>query len=73
MLLLREVKNSMPTAQDVWGKLPQALCISLTRSSFRGMDQGQNELCSALFFRMQYPGQIKVTVIRETRAVDFAK
>jgi hypothetical protein len=24
----------------------------LTRSSFRGMDQGQNELCSALFFRM---------------------
>ncbi len=52
MLLLREVKNSMPTAQDVFGEFPKALCISLTRSSFRGMDQGQNGLCSALFFRM---------------------
>jgi ribonucrease Y len=30
-------------------------------------------LCRKIEDEMQYPGQIRVTVIRETRAVEFAK
>jgi len=30
-------------------------------------------LCRQIEDEMQYPGQIRVTVIRETRAVEFAK
>jgi ribonuclease Y len=32
-----------------------------------------NEICRQVEKEMTYPGQIKVTVIRETRAVGFAK
>ena len=31
------------------------------------------EICKRIEKEMEYPGQIKVNVIRETRAVDFAK
>ena len=32
-----------------------------------------NDIAKKIQKEMQYPGQIKVTVIRETRAVDYAK
>jgi ribonuclease Y len=31
------------------------------------------DLAKRIEAELQYPGQIKITVIRETRAVDFAK
>ena len=31
------------------------------------------EICKKIEEEMDYPGQIKVTIIRETRAVDYAK
>ena len=35
--------------------------------------QLSRELAKKIEQELQYPGQIKVTVIRETRAVDFAR
>ena len=35
--------------------------------------QMSKNVAKAVEENLQYPGQIKVTVIRETRAVDFAK
>jgi len=31
------------------------------------------DICGRIEKEMNYPGQIKVTVIRETRSVDYAK
>ena len=39
----------------------------------RGMTQMSEQIARKLEEELQYPGQIKVVVIRETRAVDYAK
>jgi ribonuclease Y len=38
-----------------------------------GMTQLSEQIARRLEEELQYPGQIKVVVIRETRAVDFAR
>jgi len=39
----------------------------------RGAEELANEMAKKIEAELEYPGQIKVTVIRETRAIDYAK
>ena len=57
-------------------------CPSRTRNSHNGKTCQIDDATSILLARdiakkieaeMEYPGQIKVVIIRETRAVDYAK
>jgi ribonuclease Y len=39
----------------------------------KGAEQLADEIARKIEAELEYPGQIKVTVIRETRAVEYAK
>ena len=41
--------------------------------NYTGMTELSEQIARRLEDELQYPGQIKVVVIRETRAVDFAR
>jgi ribonucrease Y len=73
---LEEIANSFPGVERCFaiqaGREVRVM-VNPENVSDTGMTEMSEQLARRLEEELQYPGQIKVVVIRETRAVDFAR
>lgn len=73
---LEEIATSLPGVERCFAiQAGRELRILVTPDavSDEGMTKLSEEIARRIEQELQYPGQIKVVVIRETRAVDFAR
>jgi ribonuclease Y len=73
---LEEIANAFPGVERsfaIQAGREIRVCVNPENVDDHGMTELSDRIARKLEEELQYPGQIKVMVIRETRAIDFAR